>query len=219
MMSGSFRRLYLYQCDLTETAWYQADKPAPRPALPARLTTDWLKADTWRSCPHCFPFPPEIAQQRFEEHALCYAIWDGDREALIYHLWLSASGSWINWIGARLVPPARHCLIFDAWVHPDWRGHELHLHGAAAVCDGAVALGLPRIIAGVEYHEVIPFARMYARLGLGLIEPYEVLVHEEGPQISHHHLELPERELVEACCALRRKYRHHFKQHPDAAAS
>jgi hypothetical protein len=167
------RRLYLWRCDLTRSAWY-AGAPVPAPALPADVRQRWLTRQDWEANPQCLPTDAQRVRERFAAGGRCFVLEHADG-TLLYHLWVSRAGTWIDWIDARVAPPPNGTLVFDVWTREDRRGGVLHLIGAAQACEAARDWQAPWIAAGVEAHEVLPFARMYAHAGIGLIEPYDVL--------------------------------------------
>jgi len=166
----------------------------------------WLSAAEWERAPALLPRPQTLVRERFAAGDRCLVMRRRDGGELVYHLWLTTAGSWTAWIGARVVPPAGYGLVFDVWAHPDWRRGMLHIPGAAEVARALDDLGLIGMTAGVEHHEIVPFARMYARAGLGFISPYEVLVwHRLGP-LSWHRRIRPEAQLVQSCAEIRRRH-------------
>ncbi len=167
----------------------------------------WLSADEWERAPALLPGPEPLVRERFADGGRCLVMQQRDSGALVYHLWLSTAGAWTGWIGARVFPPEGYALVFDVWAHPDWRRGRLHIPGATEVArvlhDDGFGLGM---VAGVEVQELDPFARMYARAGLGFIAPYEVLVwHRVGP-LSWHRRAPPEAHLIATCAQTRRRY-------------
>jgi hypothetical protein len=129
-----------------------------------------------------------------------------DDGELVYHLWVSTAPTWTDWIGGVVAPLDGHVLVFDLWAHPDWRRGRLHLAGTAAVARLLNELGLDGMVAGVEEQEIVPYARMYARAGLGFIVPYEVIVWHRDGERSWHDRAQPEAHLVESCADIRRRY-------------
>jgi hypothetical protein len=145
-------------------------------------------------------------RRRFADGGRCLIMQRRDGGELVYHLWVSRAGAWIGWIGAEVVPPPDYGLVFDVWAHPAWRIGRLHIPGIAQVSRAIDDLDVRGMVAGVEEHEIIPSALMYARAGLGFISPYEVLVwHRLGP-LSWHRRARPAAHLIEACADIRRRY-------------
>jgi hypothetical protein len=197
------KHLYLYRGE----PWRRGGDTAVRAnPPPSDVDMRWLSAAEWERSPSLLPIPENVASERFADGARCLVIQRRDGGDLVYHLWLSTAGAWIDWIAARVVPPDGYVLVFDVWAHPDWRRGRLHIPAAAEVARALGDLGLRGMAAGVEEHEVVPFARMYARAGLGFIVPYEILVwHRLGP-LSWHRRTQPAAHLVESCADIRRRY-------------
>ena len=197
------KHLYLYRGE----PWRRGgDDPVRANPPPPDVEMRWLSAAEWERSPSLLPRPEEVVSRRYADGGRCLVMQRRDSGDLVYHLWLSTSGAWTDWIAARVVPPDGYALVFDVWAHPDWRRGRLHIPGAAEVARALDDLGLRGMVAGVEEHEVVPFARMYARAGLGSIEPYEVLVwHRLGP-LSWHRRAEPGEHLVERCAEVRRRY-------------
>lgn len=166
----------------------------------------WLPAAEWERSPSLLPTPAELVRRRFDEGARCLVMQARDSGQLLYHLWLSTSGAWIGWIGARVVPPAGCALVFDTWAHHDWRRGRLHMPGACEVGRLVHEEGLTGMVAGVEADELLPSVSMYARPGLGCIAPYEIFVwHRLGP-LSFHRSVRPPEQLLRKCADLHRRH-------------
>ncbi|MCI0749831.1 MAG: hypothetical protein L0Y32_04715 [Nevskiales bacterium] len=199
------RRLYLYRSDLTETGWYRRAAPPPAPALPDGITRQWLTREQWEQTPAVLPTAAARVTERYTEGGRCLILQHATA-GTVYHLWLSTAGAWMDWIGARITPPSGHGLVFDVWAHPDWRSGTLHRIGAAQACQTLRQLGMQGVAAGVEAHEILPFAHVYARAGLGFIVPYEVRVWHRWIGLSWHRQASAPRQLIEGCAMLRRQY-------------
>ena len=198
--------LYMYRVDAADSLWHRRGEPVPANPPPPEVEMRWLSAAEWESGPSLLPAPERLVSQRFTEGGRCLIMKRRDSGELVYHLWVATSGAWIGWIGARVVPPAGYALVFDVWAHPDWRRGRLHIAGATEAARAINDLGLRGMVAGVEEHEVVPFARMYARAGLGFVLPYEVLVwHRLGPLSWHRRLQ-PGDYLLERCAEIRLRY-------------
>ncbi len=196
------KRLYMYKGE----PWRRPDRPLPPNPPPADVEMRWLSAAEWEASPSLLPRPEALIRERFAAGDRCLVIHRRDDAALVYHRWMGTAGSWTDWIGARVVAPDGYALVFDVWAHPDWRRGTLHVAGATAVTRALDDLGLRGVAAGVEAHEIVPFARMYARAGLGFMWPYEVIVwHRAGP-LSWHSRAQPDAQLVERCAEVRRRY-------------
>ena len=196
------KQLYMYKGE----PWRRPGRPLPPNPAPPEVEMRWLSAAEWQGTPSLLPHPQALIAERFAEGDRCLVMHRRDDAELLYHLWMGTSGSWTDWIGARIVPPDGYALVFDVWTHPDWRRGTLHIPGATAATRALDDLGLRGMVAGVEAHEVIPFARMYARAGLGFMWPYEVIVwHRLGP-LSWHRTVEPDAQLVERCAEIRRRY-------------
>ena len=198
--------LYMYRGDLADAPWHRRGEPAPANPPPPEVEMRWLAAAEWESSPSLLPTPEYLVGRRFADGGRCLIMQRRDSGELVYHLWLSPAGAWIGWVGARVVPPDGYGLVCDVWAHPAWRAGRLHIPGATEVSRALVDLGLRGMVAGVEEHEVVPSALMYARAGLGFVSPYEVLVwHRLGP-LSWHRRALPEAHLLEGCAEIRRHH-------------
>ena len=196
------KHLYMYRGE----PWRRPGRPVPANPPPPDVEMRWLAAPEWERSPSLLPQPETLVSRRFADGDRCLVIHRRDSGELVYHLWLSTAGAWTEWIGARVVPPAGYALVFDVWTHPDWRSGRLHIPGATEVARSLDDFGLRGMVAGVEEQEVVPFARMYARAGLGYISPYEVIVwHRVGP-LSWHRRVAPAEHLVERCAEIRRRY-------------
>lgn len=196
------KHLYMYRGE----PWRRPGQPVPANPPPPDVEMRWLQAAEWERTPPLLPHPAALVRQRFADGDRCLVIQRRDGGELVYHLWLSRVGAWTEWIGARVVPPDGYVLVFDVWTHPDWRSGRLHIPGATEVARSLDDLGLRGMVAGVEEQEIVPFARMYARAGLGYIAPYEVIVwHRLGP-LSWHRRVAPAEQLVERCAEIRRRY-------------
>lgn len=203
--SGGIHRtkhLYMYKGE----PWRRAGHLVPPNPPPPEVEMRWLSATDPEGSLSLLPHAEALIRERFADGDRCLVMHRRDNAELLYHLWMGTSGSWTDWIGARVVPPGGYALVFDVWTHPDWRRGTLHIPGATAVTRALDDLGLRGMVAGVEAHEVVPFARMYARAGLGFMWPYEVIVwHRLGPLSWHRRVE-PDGQLVERCAAIRRRY-------------
>ena len=193
------KHLYMYR-------GHTPDTPLPAHPPPPEVQMRWLSADEWERAPALLPTPEGVVRRRFADHGRCLVMHHRDTGELVYHVWVSPSGEWTDWIGGRVEPPSGYGLVFDLWAHPHWRRGKLHIPGATEVARVLDELGLRGMVAGVEEHEIVPFARMYARAGLGFISPYEVIVwHRLGP-LSWHRRAPPQAQLVERCDEIRRRY-------------
>ena len=180
--------------------------PVPAHPPPSEVEMRWLSAAEWQRCPSLLPKPEEVVRERYADGGRCLVMQRRDGGELVYQVWVSPSAVWTDWIGGPVTPPDGHGIVFDLWAHPAWRRGRLHLPGGAAVIRLHVDLGLHGLVAGVEEHEIVPYARMYARAGLGWVVPYEVVVwHRDGPR-SWHDTRQPEAHLVESCEQIRRRY-------------
>jgi len=194
------KHLYMYR-------WHRPEVPVPGHPPPPEVQMRWLAAAEWERAPSLLPKPAKVVSRRYADGGRCLVMQKRDTGELVYHVWVSTAAVWTDWIGGRVKPPDGYGLVFDLWADPAWRRGRLHIAGAAAVArvadDGG---GLRGMVAGVEEHEIVPYARMYARAGLGFISPYEVIVwHRVGP-LSWHRRAQPEAHLVESCAEIRRRY-------------
>jgi hypothetical protein len=193
------KHLYMYRGE-------PSGQPVPAHPPPPDVAMRWLEFAEWERTPSLLPHPAALVRQRFADGDRCLVIHRRDTGELLYHLWLSTAGAWTQWIGARVVPPDGYVLVFDVWTHPAWRRGRLHIPGATEVARSIDDLGVRGMVAGVEEQEIVPFARMYARAGLGYISPYEVIIwHRLGP-LSWHRRAAPAEQLVERCAEVRRRY-------------
>jgi hypothetical protein len=193
------KHLYMFR-------WSPPDAPVPAHPPPADVDMRWLSVAEWERDPSLLPHPEAVPRERFAEDSRCLVMHRRDTGDLVYHVWVTRVGAWTDWIGGRVEPPEGHGLVFDLWAHPDWRRGRLHLPGAAAVARSPGELGLVGMVAGVEEHEIVPYARMYARAGLGFIVPYEVIVWHRDGREPLHDTRRPEAHLLESCAAIRRRY-------------
>lgn len=193
------KRLYMYRGQ-------RRVAPLPAHPPPPDVQMRWLAPAEWEAVPALLPRPEPVVSRRFADGGRCLVMQRRDNGELVYHLWLSTAPTWTDWIGAVVAPPDGHGLVFDLWAHPDWRRGRLHLPGTAAVARVLDELGLRGMVAGVEEHEIVPYARMYARARLGFIVPYEVIVWHRDGQRSWHDRAQPETHLVESCADIRRLY-------------
>ncbi len=198
--------LYLYRAEIADAPWRRRGEAVPENPPPPEVEMRWLSAAEWESAPSLLPTREAVVRRRFAEGGRCLIMQRRDSGELVYHLWLSTAGAWTDWIGARLVPPDGYGIVFDVWAHPAWRRKMLHVPGASEASRAIYDLGLRGMIAGVEEHEIVPFARMYARAGLGFIAPYEVLVWERLGPLSWHRRTRPGAQLVESCAEIRRRH-------------
>lgn len=199
-------RLYLFRGDRADTLWRRRGWPAPSHPPPPEVEMHWLSAAEWERAPSLLPTPERRVRERFGEGARCLIMQRRESGELVYHLWLTTTGAWIGWIGARVAPPEDFALVFDVWADPRWRRGRLHIPGATEVARVIDSLGLQGMVAGVEAHEVVPSALMYARAGLGFMAPYEVILwHRLGP-LSWHRRAPPPAHLVERCAEIRRRH-------------
>ncbi len=193
------KHLYMFR-------WQRPDLPLPAHPPPADVEMRWLSPAEWEAAPALLAKPAEVVSRRFADGGRCLVMQRRDSGELVYHLWVATAPTWTDWIGGIVAPLDGHGLVCDLWAHPDWRRGRLHLPGAAAVTRVHDELGLRGMVAGVEEHEIVPYARMYARAGLGFIVPYEVIVwHRDGERSWHDRAE-PEAHLVESCADIRRRY-------------
>lgn len=169
------RRLHFFTSDLKDTRWY-AGGAAPIAELPPSFRMRWLTEAEWRARPDILETAADVVAARFKSDARCLIAWDDDANRLAYHLWVTETGAYIDWIFRYIETPPEHLFVFDVWVHPDYRGGNLHWAGAGWSCNDAMRCGRRRIFAGVEEHEYYPFMMKYARLGLGLGYPYSQIV-------------------------------------------
>jgi len=199
---AGFRRpkhLYMYR-------WHRPAAPVPPHAPPPEVEMRWLPAAEWERSPSLLPKPENVVSRRFADGGRCLVMQHRDSGDLVYHVWISTAAVWTEWIGGRVAPPDGYGLVFDLWAHPDWRRGKLHIAGATEVARMPDELAVRGMVAGVEEQEIVPYARMYARAGLGFIEPYEVIVwHRAGP-LSWHRRREPEAHLLERCADIRRRH-------------
>lgn len=200
------KHLYMFRWELEEAPWRRAAQPVPVNAPPPEVEMRWLSAAEWAASPALLPTPARRVEERFAGGGRCLVMRRRDSGELVYHVWLSTSAAWTDWIGGRVAPPGGYALVFDAWAHPAWRAGRLHIPGATEITRALDELDLPGAVAGVEEREIVLYARMYARAGLGYIAPYEVIVwHRLGP-LSWHRRARPGAHLVEGCAAIRRRH-------------
>ncbi len=206
--SGSVmvRELVLFKSDLTRTAWFRNGDSPPQAVLPGNLRMRWLAREEWRSKPELLDTPPETVEARYQTGDRCLIGSDTDTGRVIYHLWLSETGAYTQWIFKFIDVLPGHVLIHDVWVHPDYRGGNVHWAGASMACQEAVRRRRPGVIAGVEEHEFFLFVAKYARLGLVLIVPYCAVVGIKVFAMKMHFRRTPSRALFNFTRKLQARY-------------
>ena len=200
------RLLVLFSGDTTKAAWFGDGRGLPRIVLPGNARMRWLSCEEWQSRPETLATPPDTVAERYRAGAMCLIGTDTDTGQVIYRLWLSATGAYLDWIFKYIHALPGHMLVFDVWVHPDHRGGNLHWAGAAMACEEAARHGRTAICAGVEAHEFLVFAAKYARFGLGLIAPHSSVLGFKFLGMTAHFRRPPPRELVEFSRRLRARY-------------
>ena len=166
------RIIHFFSGDVTETRWYRSGSPPPAIPVPANIRMFWLTPDDMRANPNMLATPPDVVAERLKTGARCLVAVNTDNGELVYHLWVTDTGAYIDWIFKYIAVPAQHLMVFDVWVHPDYRGGNVHWAGAAMACAEALRRGRTHIYAGVEEHEFYPFAMKYARTGIGAVMPH-----------------------------------------------
>jgi len=136
----------------------------------------WLSRGEWLARPGILDIPRQTVEARYDSGDRCLIGMDTTTGQVIYHLWLSDTGAYTEWIFAFVEALPGHVLIHDVWVHPDYRGGNVHWAGASMACREAVRCRRPGIYGGFEEYEFFPHAAKYASLGLGLILPHVSLV-------------------------------------------
>jgi hypothetical protein len=199
------RRLHLFSGDIGVLPWFASGTP-PIIELPAYIRMRWLSPEEWRANPGILETPPDVVAERFEAGARCLIGWDDSTVQLVYHLWVTETATYIDWIFRHINVPPQHLLVFDVWVHPDYRGGNVHWAGASHACGEAVRCGRRYIFAGVEEHEYYIFATKYARLSLGLIVPHSRIVGVKMFGMKFHFTRGPSARLAEFSKRLRRMF-------------
>ncbi len=196
----------MFKSDLTRTAWFRNGDSPPQAVLPGNLRMRWLASEEWRSKPEVLDTPPETVEARYQTGDRCLIGLDSDTGRVIYHVWASETGTYTGWIFTFVDTLAGHILIHDAWVHPDYRGGNVHWAGMSMACQEAVRCRRPGVIAGVEEHEFFLFAAKYARLGLVLIVPYCAVVGIKVFAMKMHFRRTPSRALFNFTRKLQARY-------------
>lgn len=200
------RELVLFTADLAAAPWYAGDGPPPEPGLPDGIALRWLPAGEWEADPAALGVAEDTARGRYRAGARCLMGWDAARGRCVYRLWASEQGARIEWIFAYVPALPGHLLVFDSWVHPDYRGRNVHWAAAARACGEARRRGLPGIVAGVEAHEFPAFAAKYAAQGLVLIRPHRALVGVRALGRAWHFARRPARRLAAFAEALEARH-------------
>jgi hypothetical protein len=172
-----YRKLVVFRSEvLTETSWYRRAEPPPIHPLPENIRLRWLEARelSGDACP--IARPRRVLDKRLRDNGRCLAGFNVNTGETVYHLWVTTGGAYIDWIFRYLPAPATGALVYDVWADPRWRGGTVHKAGAALAAQEALQLGRTEIWAGVEEHEFFPFAAMYARAGIGIIDAQYFLV-------------------------------------------
>lgn len=208
--SGSvmLRELVLFRADVTRTAWFRRGDAPPRPDLPDTVALRWLSADEWRSNPAILERDAAEIGERYENGSRCLIGADTATGRIIYHLWISVTGIYTDWIFDVVDPLPRHLLVHDVWLHPEHRGGNIHWVGASMACAEVVRRGHVGIVAGVEEHEYFLFAVKYARIGLVLAMPYTSVVGLKIGGLRLHFRRTPSRKVMAFSRRLTRR-------HPD----
>lgn len=170
------RLLHLFTIDYEEMPWFRRGDPPPSVRLPGHIKLRWLTKEEWQKAPDILDRDAKTIADRFDAGARCLMAWDENTNRVIYHVWVSETGAYVDWIFRYVDAPANHLMVFDAWVHPGHRGGKLHWAGAAEVFAEAVRCGERRIFAGMEEMEYFPFVEKIARLGLGTSMPHSKII-------------------------------------------
>ncbi len=200
------RELVMFKSDLTRTAWCRNGDSPPQVTLPANLRMHWLPREEWRSKPETLDTPPETVETRYQTGDRCLIGLDTDTGRVIYHLWVSETGAYTGWIFTVVDALAGHILIHDVWVHPDYRGGNVHWAGASMACREAVRCRRPGIYGGFEEYEFFAHAVKYASLGLGLIFPHVSVVGIKFFAMKMHFRRIPSRALFNITRNLQARY-------------
>ena len=120
------------------------------------------------------PAPAGISQyadtagvdQRLARGDGCLIGRDATTGGLVYHLWVTESGAYLDWIFAAVTPRPQELLVYDVWLGENHRGGPAHWAAAALTCQEAMRRGRRYILAGVERREFPSFARKYRAHGL-----------------------------------------------------
>lgn len=148
------RQLYVFRCDLSQTAWWPS-RVAPLPE--GRETTlRWSWSDAVSG-------PGWLLQAR------------DPLDALVYSLHLSREARREPWIGAELGPERGGAVITATWLHGKWRNRKVREQGVALACTHAARQNCTSLRIGLKRREIIPQLRLFARNGLGLLEASEVI--------------------------------------------
>lgn len=196
----------MFKSDLTRTAWYRNGDSSPHVTLPTNLRMYWLPREEWRSKPEILDTPPETVDARYQTGDRCLVGLDTDTGQVVYRLWASEKGAYTEWIFAFVEALPGHILIHDVWVHPDYRGRNVHWAGASMACREAVRCGRPGIYGGFEEYEFFAHAVKYASLGLGLIFPHVSVVGIKFFAIKMHFRRTPSPALFNITRKLRARY-------------
>lgn len=200
------RRLHFFSGDVSEMPRMRKGSSSPALELPPNIRLIPLTRETWRANPRILETDPAVVAARFAAGGRCLIGWDDARDCLVYHLWVTEAPTYIDWIFRTIVVPPDHLLVFDVWVHPDYRGGNVHWAGAAWACGEAERCGRRYIFAGVEEHEYYPFAMKYARIGLGIIGPHSRIVGLKLFGAAFHFIKGPSPRLAHFRDRLRRMY-------------
>ena len=208
------RELVLFTADLTRASWFRNCAPPPEAPLPGNVQLRWLPFEEWQANRAVLETDEETVLERYRAGARCLFGWDSGAGKCVYHLWVSETGAYIEWIFKYVSALPGHLLAFDIWVHPDCRGQNIHWVGAARACEEARRAGHPGIFAGIEDHEFPVFALKYARAGLCLIKPHVSLAGVKVFGATAHFTRSPSQRLV--AYAERLKTRHpHLNGHHE----
>lgn len=200
------RLLHLFTIDFRNTPWFRQGQPPPAVDLPPNIRMRWLSPEEWRTNPRIVETAPDIAAARFRTGGHCLIGWDSEAKRTAYQLWVTESGAYIPWIFRYVAAPPDQLLVTDAWVHPDYRGGNLHWAGASEAFAEAVRRGRQYIYAGMEEVEFFPFATKIARLGFGVATPKASIVGIKLFSLSAHFEKAPSPGLVAFCDRLRARY-------------
>jgi len=200
------RLLHLFTIDFRNTPWFRQGSPPPAVSLPANIRMRWLSPEEWRTVPNIIETAPDIAAARFRTGGRCLIGWDSDAKKTTYQLWVTESGAYIPWIFRYVAAPPGLLLVTDAWVHPDYRGGNMHWAGASEAFAEAVRRGRQYIYAGMEEMEFLPFATKIARLGFGVATPKLSIVGIKFFSLSAHFEKAPAPALIAFCDRLRARY-------------